>query len=171
MWRTPCRIGLAVAIETASSLVEALAPEPSNRAAVVAFAGRGVLRCPLTENLGAVKDALTRLNAGSVRPGGTDLGAALDAAIEAFGPEEHADGRAIVIFSDGEDHADHWRSRLVRLGQSGAIVHVVAIGDPEQGHPVPTAKSAESLKYQGEQVLSRREDTALEAIAQESGAQ
>ena len=74
---------LAVAVEAAESLVDALAREPANRAAVVAFAGRGVLRCPLTENLGAVLDALHRLRPGAVRPGGTDLGAALDAALEA----------------------------------------------------------------------------------------
>ena len=47
---------LAVAIDAASSLVEALAGDPASRAGVVAFAGRGVLRCPLTENLGAVSD-------------------------------------------------------------------------------------------------------------------
>ena len=96
---------LAAAVEAAESLVNALAREATNRVAVVAFAGRGVLRCPLTENLGAVLDALHRLRPGAVRPGGTDLGAALDAAREAFGPEEHAEGRAIVVFSDGEDHA------------------------------------------------------------------
>ena len=45
--------------------------------AVVAFAGRGVVRCPLTENLGAVDSALQALRPGDVRPGGTDLGAAL----------------------------------------------------------------------------------------------
>ena len=74
---------LAVAVEMAESLVRPLGRDPSNRAAVVAFAGRGVLRCPLTENLGAVLDALDRLQPGSVKPGGTDLGAALDAAIDA----------------------------------------------------------------------------------------
>ena len=98
---------LAVAVEAAEKLVDALAREPANRAAVVAFAGRGVLRCPLTENLGAVIDSLKRLKPGAVRPGGTDLGAGLDAAIEAIGQQEHAQGEAIVIFSDGEDLADH----------------------------------------------------------------
>ncbi len=99
---------LAAATEAAESLVSALAREPSNRVAVVAFAGRGVLRCPLTENLGAVLDALHGLRPGTIQPGGTDLGAGLDAAREAFGPEEHAEGRAIVVFSDGEDHLDRW---------------------------------------------------------------
>ena len=47
----PDRLG--VAVEAASSLV-ARSRQPGNRVAVVAFAGRGVLRCPLTEDLGAV---------------------------------------------------------------------------------------------------------------------
>jgi len=159
---------LAVAIEAAESLVGALAPDRANRVAVVVFAGRGVVRYPLTENLGAVVDVLHRLQPGTVRPGGTDLGAGLDAALEALGQEEHAAGRSIVVFSDGEDLADHWRSRLDRLVRAGVIVHVVAIGDPEQGHPVPSGNGDQPLSYQGEKVLSRRVDTFLEAIAQET---
>ena len=143
-------------------------PTPPTALAIVVFAGRGVIRYPLTENLGAVVDVLHRLRPGSVRPGGTDLGAGLDAALETLGQEEHAAGGSIVVFSDGEDLADHWRSRLDRLVQAGVIVHVVAIGDPEQGHPVPSGTGDQPLSYQGKKVLSRRVDTHLEAIAQET---
>lgn len=159
---------LAVAIDSAESLVAALAPVPANRVAIVVFAGRGVIRYPLTENLGEVIGVLHQLQPGAVRPGGTDLGAGLDVALEAFGQEEHAAGRSIVVFSDGEDLADHWRSRLDRLVRAGVIVHVVAIGDAEQGHPVPSGTGNQPLSYQGEEVKSRRVDTALEAIAQET---
>ena len=160
---------LAVAVEAAEGLVNALGREPANRVAVVAFAGRGVLRCPLTENLGAVIDALHRLQPGAVRPGGTDLGAGLDAALEAIGTEEHAQGQAIVVFSDGEDLAKRWRSRLDRLRQQDVVVHAVTIGDPDQGHPVPSGTSDKPLVYRGEPVLSKRSDAALEAIARETG--
>jgi Ca-activated chloride channel homolog len=162
---------LAVATEVAGSLVKTLGQDPSNRAAVVAFAGRGVLRCPLTENLGAVLDALDRLRPGSVTPGGTDLAAAIDAAMEAVAadPQEHAQGRALVIFSDGEDHAERWSSRLERLRGQDIVVHAVSIGDAEEGHPVPTGKVPEPLKFQGQTVLSKRLDTALEAIARGTG--
>ena len=160
---------LAVAIEAATSLVDALARKPANRAAVVAFAGRGVLRCPLTENWGAVLDALHRLRPGAIRPAGTDLGAALDQAIEAVDTDEHAQGRAVVVFSDGEDHADRWSARLERLRQQNVVVHAVAIGDPDQGHPVPLEKTAQPLLYDGQPVLSRRSDAALEAIARQTG--
>jgi Ca-activated chloride channel family protein len=156
------------AVEAARSLVDALARTRANRVAVVAFAGRGVLRCPLTENFGAVLDSLDRLKPGGVRPGGTDLGAALDVAREAFGPVEHAEGRAIVVFSDGEDHAEKWSSRIDRLRQADITVHTVAIGDAEEGHPVPTGKSAQPLLYHGEPVTSRRVDGALESIARQT---
>ena len=156
---------LAMAVDAAQSLIKALTPVPSNRAAVVAFAGRGVLRCPLTENLGAVSDTLNRLQPGSVQPGGTDLGSGLDAALDAFGEAEHAEGCAIVVFSDGEDHAESWRSRLDRLTKAGVVVHVVAIGDADQGHPVPTGEDHKPLVYEGEEVRSHRVDTALEEVA------
>jgi Ca-activated chloride channel family protein len=156
---------LAAAVEAAESLVNALAREASSRVGVVAFAGRGVVRCPLTENLRAVLDALHKLRPGGVNPGGTDLGRALDAARDALGPERHAEGRAIVVFSDGEDHAEAWSSRLDRLREEDIVVHAVAIGDLDHGHPVPDGKSAEPLRYHGEQVLSQRKDLALESVA------
>ena len=124
---------------------------------------------PLTENLGAVLDALHRLRPGSVRPGGTDLGDALDAAMSAVALEEHAQGRAFVVFSDGEDHPGRWRSRLDRLCEQDIVVHAVAIGDPERGYPVTDERTAQPLKYQGRPVLSQRSDIALETIAHQTG--
>ena len=47
-----------------------------------------------------------------------------------------------MVFSDGEDHADRWSSRLERLREQDIVVHAVAIGDPDQGHPVPAGKTA-----------------------------
>jgi Ca-activated chloride channel family protein len=183
----PSRLG--VARESARGLIEALARTPGNRVAVVAFAGRGVLRCPLTENAGAALDALDRLKPGDVRPGGTDLAAGLVAALDAFDRQEHQDGRTVLVFSDGEDHADRWEHAFPadRLRRERVIVHAIAIGDPEHGHPVPIRGAASTaagsreksdplppppshpLTYRGEPVRSRRVDAALEAVAKRSG--
>ncbi len=161
---------LAVAVEYAEKLVDALAPGPDNRAGVVAFAGRGVLECPVTENLGAVVMALHRLQPGSVQPGGTDLGAGLDAALEALGSDEHAEGQSIVVISDGEDLADRWKPRLDRLLDREVTVYGVTIGDAEQGHPVPSGRDQNKpMVYQGKAVESRRSDAALREIAGQTG--
>jgi Ca-activated chloride channel family protein len=171
----PDRLG--VAVESASKLVQALVREPGSQIAVVAFAGRGVLRCPLTENAGAVLDALGALRPGAVRPGGTDLGAALTVALDAFGsPEreqEQAGGRTVVLFSDGEDHAGSWPAAIERTRAAGIVVHTVAIGDAGSGHPIPISLpgsgAAGTLTYRGAPVLSRRVDRELAAIAEATG--
>ncbi|WP_406700240.1 VWA domain-containing protein [Singulisphaera sp. Ch08] len=163
----PNRIG--VATETAESLVRALGEDPGNRAAVVAFAGRGRLRCPLTENLGAALESLKELRPGDVQPGGTDLGAGLDVAIDAFGEQDRAEGRTIILFSDGEDHAGTWATTINDLRQAGIVVHSIAIGDPARGHSVPSGQGLASLTYQGSPVLSKRDDRAFETLARETG--
>jgi Ca-activated chloride channel family protein len=48
------------------------------------------------------------------------------------------------------------------------VVHVVAIGDADQGHPVPTGEDHKPLVYEGEEVRSHRVDTALEAVARQT---
>jgi Ca-activated chloride channel family protein len=164
----PNRLG--VAVEVALSLVKALGSEPGTRVGLVAFAGRGVVRCPLTENLGAVAEALDRLRPGDVRPGGTNLGDALDAALTAFDDDEHTEGRLIVLFSDGEDHTGSWPALIDRLSQARVIVYSVAIGDAEQGHEIPSSRgSVEPLKYQGTTILSRRIDLPFEGLASATG--
>lgn len=164
----PNRLGLA--IEAGHRLIEAVGREPGSRVGIVAFAGRGVKRCPLTENLGAAADTLARLRAGDIQPGGTDLRRALDVALSAFGPieQESADSRTIVVLSDGEDHVGEWSAALPELKRAGVIVHCVAIGDPERGHPVPSTTTG-ALMYHGEPVLSCRQDAALAALADATG--
>ena len=160
---------MTVAVDYAEKLVRELAAGPDNRAAVVAFAGRGVRYCPLTENLGAVVELLHRLRPGCVQPGGTDLGAGLDAALETIGDEAHAEGQSIVVISDGEDLAERWKPRLDRLVNREAVVYAVTIGDAEQGHPVPSGSAdGAAMVYRGRAVESRRSDAALRTIAEQT---
>ncbi len=154
-----------VAIESCSSLISALAAEPGDRVAVVAFAGVAVVRCGLTENLGAVNDVLGRLRPGVVEPGGTDLAAALDVAMATFDDHDHDDGRMIVLFTDGEDHGGEWEARLKPLKERGIIVNSVAIGDADKAQPVPGVGPSGVHQFDGQPVASKRDDSALDALA------
>jgi len=161
----PNRLG--VAIESAGGLIEAMAREDGDRVAVVAFSGAGAVRCGLTKNLGAAIDVVRKLRPGTVQPGGTDLGAALEVAVGAFDDRDHAEGRMIVVFTDGEDLAGGWREHVGVLRDRGIIVNAVAIGDPDQGHPVPGPAGV--ISYQGQPVASKRTDEALDALANGTG--
>ena len=162
---------LAVAIRSARSLIGAIAQSKGSRVGLIAFAGRGVVRSPLTESLTGVDDALAALKPGGVKPGGTDLGSAIRAARDLFDDQPHPEGRTIVVLSDGEDHVGTWRDELAELRNAYIIVHTIAIGDSETGRNVPVYddESENILMYQGRPVMSRRDDRALAAIARETG--
>lgn len=163
----PSRMG--VAIESARGLIEAMAKEEGDRVAVVAFAGAGAVRCGLTENLGAATEIVRRLRVGAAQPGGTDLGSALGVALGAFDDRDRAEGRMIVVFTDGEDHPGGWRDLIGPLREAGVIVNAVAIGDPEKGQPVPAEEGGRPLSYRGQPVVSKRSDEALDALARATG--
>lgn len=164
----PDRLGLAA--RAAEEVVRAVGAGRGGRMGVVAFAGRGVLRCPLTANLGAVVDVLRGLRPGEVRPGGTDLGAALAAAVDALGGEEtrEAAARSIVLLSDGEDLARAWESALPLLQRAGIAVHAIAVGDDSAGRAIPLPNGG-SLEFEGREVRTRRDDAALAALAEGTG--
>jgi Ca-activated chloride channel homolog len=164
---TPNRLGRAV--EEAESLLIALGKEQGDRVAVVAFAGEGELRCPLTEHLGAGRETLRELRPGDVQPGGSDFGQALTAAIAAFDQEDRAEGRSIVVFSDGESHDESWRDVAKRLEAIKIVVHGVAVGDSSRGHEIPVGPEGRPLKHNHEVVLSRRSDASLQQICKVTG--
>ena len=160
---------LRLATDAARSLVAQLRTEPGDRAALVAFAGRAAIRCPLTASLDSVVDRLDELRPGSVEPGGTDLGAGLAVALDLF-DTEHADGRSIVIFSDGEDHAGTWPSTVESLVNARIPVHVVAVGDPDHSTPVPSSGDlAKSTNTTEPPPMTRRNDAALTQLAYATG--
>ncbi|WP_435015662.1 vWA domain-containing protein [Tundrisphaera sp. TA3] len=163
----PDRLGVACA--SATSLLRAMAEEPGDRVAVVAFAGRGVVRCPLTFQKEAAIETVAGLRAGDVQPGGSDLGTAIDAAIAAFAREDQAGGRSIVVFSDGEDLAQSADAGAEHAREAGIVVHAVAIGDPKQSHPIPDGPSGTPLTYQGRPIATRRSDAPLELLARATG--
>jgi Ca-activated chloride channel family protein len=107
-----------------------------DRAALAAFAGRGVLLTPLTPDTDALSDLLEGLDPDLIAERGSDLGSGVGAALAAFesGSERP---RIVAVLTDGEDPG--------RLGDAGAPealrraqARLVAIGlGSATGAPVP----------------------------------
>jgi Ca-activated chloride channel family protein len=162
----PNRMGTA--IKSAEGLIRAIGMEQGGRVGVVAFAGRGVVRSPLTENLGVAADAVKSLRPGSVQPGGTNIAAGVGVALDLLVKSSKGVPRSIVLFTDGEDHYGTWPALVARLRNEKVTLHGVAIGDAENGHPVPTI-GGKPLRFEGQVVESRRNDTPIEALAAATG--
>lgn len=167
----PNRLGNAVRI--AEELTRVIGRDSGDRVGVVAFAGRGVIRCPLTTNLGAVVEVLKSLRPGRVEPSGTDLGAGLETALDAFDDEPRDGGRIVMMISDGEDHQRRWERQVEQARHLGVVVHTIALGDRDQGHPIPVGAAQAERRplflFQGEPVKTRRIDRELRALALATG--
>jgi len=128
----PNRLGQAR--HAAASLIRQLA---GNRIALVTFAGRGTLACPLTLDQEAALLFLESVDAEAVPIPGSAVSDALRVAARAFGTNEAAGRhRAVVLFSDGEDHEGGIDEAIGLMKEAGANVYAVGCGTG-QGAPIP----------------------------------
>lgn len=139
---------------------------PGDRAALAAFAGRGVLLTPLTSDHAALAEMLGAVETTLVKPGGSNLAGGIVASLSAFEPVDERP-RAIVLLSDGESPGAPIDEGLVAAARANVQVFPVAFGTREGAtipdHGVPLRDSA------GEIVTSRWHLRSLEAVADETG--
>jgi len=138
-----------------------------DRCALVAFRRTGVTICPLTTDRGFLRSALEQMTPESAPRGETDLGSAIRTALDALDPAAD-DHNAIIIISDGGDLRGEALQNAEIARKRGIPIFTVGIGDPKVGAAVPGEDGRGLLKYKGETVKVKLEETALKAIAEAS---
>ena len=138
-----------------------------DRAALLAFSGDVREVAPLTRDKNALRWFLTSMGPEDNRRGGTDLGLALEHALELF------DGRtgaheAIVLLTDGEDLEGRGLDLAYEAGRRGIQVYVVGMGS-EAGGKIPDGQGGFVKDARGQEVVSKLDGTTLEAIAAATG--
>ena len=158
----------------ASELVRHL---EGDRVALVAFAGKASLLCPLTVDHEAVGLFLDTIDLDTAPIPGTALADAIVTATRAFGPEatevDASRGRMIVLYSDGEDHEQGLDEAIRTMRRAGTVLHAVGVGTVEGG-PVPdTDDAGRVIGYkkdrEGRVVTSRLDESVLERLALDTG--
>ncbi len=155
------------------SLLERLA---GDRVGLITFAGQATLSSPLTVDHAAVRLFLEAFDVETVPVPGTSLASALRLAMQAFGDrpgEDDERSRAIVLFTDGEDHGGGVEELLGELERRGIAVYTVGCGTA-RGGPIPLRDVAGSLRgYKKDReervVTSRLDETVLRRLALETG--
>ena len=143
-----------------------------HRVALVVFAGRSRVQCPLTMDYGAFSMFLSSVQVGSVELGGTALAPAIDKACKLFKAGERK-YKALVVFSDGENHSGDLEAAARDAAKQGVVIHVVGVGTA-QGAPIPIRDESGKLKeYQkaqdGSVVITKLNLTGLSRIADVTG--
>jgi len=132
-----------------SALLDKLA---GGRVALVPFAGIAYVQCPLTTDHDVIRTYLEDLKPEDLPVGGTNIGRALTLATEMLtGEKERAEAelrdnlvpqfkgskhKAIVLFSDGEDHEGGALDAARKAAAAGIRIYTVGVGTAT-GNPVP----------------------------------
>lgn len=138
-----------------------------DRVALIAFAGDHRPVAPLTHDRETMKLFVESLSVGDNLVGGTNIGAALEAALRLF------DGRtgaheAIVLITDGEDLEGQGLAIAEKALESGIRVFVVGMGSRDGGK-IPDGRGKFVRDEVGEEVISMLNGGSLEAISDVSG--
>jgi Ca-activated chloride channel family protein len=158
-------------------LAETMQRHGGHRVALVEFAGRARLACPLTHDYDHFRDTIRAIDATAFDPelgvgpeekSGTRIGLGLKQGVEAHDPR-FPGARDILLLSDGDDPARdlEWREGITAARREGIPVYVVGLGDPDTPHPVPGA-DGKPLEYQGREVTTRLEEAPLREIARQT---
>jgi Ca-activated chloride channel family protein len=142
-----------------------------DRVALIIAAGTAELKCPLTVDHGAFRLALAGARPEAAPRGGSLLGDALRLAEQVF-TDQIQDHKAVIIFSDGEDHGSYPLEAARKLHEALAVpVYSVGIGDAGEGARIPIEVDGQRvyLTYDGQEVWSKMNAELLRDIALATG--
>ena len=142
-----------------------------DRVAFVHFAGTASMAVPLTIDHAAVELFLETVDADAVPIAGTSLAEAFEVALAAFPDREVGSGRnrAIVLFTDGEDHEGGLEEVVESLVDEEVTVLAVGCGT-QRGGAIPVG-SGYKTDAEGKIVTSRLDEAFLESLARSTQGQ
>lgn len=138
-----------------------------DRIGLIAFAGRSFLLSPLTADYGTLERYIEELGPETIPVQGTDVAGAIQLALRAL-PEGDEAGKAILLFTDGEDHGEQMAKIQKELQERKVRVFILGIGTPE-GAPVPDPAGGFKSNLEGGTVVSKLEEGFLQKLALETG--
>ena len=142
---------------------------PGDRIGLIGFAGGAFVQAPLTVDHAAVVETLRQFDSELIPRGGTNLGSAVQLAIETF-RKANVGESALILFSDGEDleGGEHLASLRTQAAASGMTIVAIAVGT-EAGSIIPDPEANEPGVFvkdeAGQIVRSRLNPVALQAIS------
>ena len=139
---------------------------------IVLFSGASFIQFPLTSDYATARTFLNHASPNAITRQGTVIAEAIETAMSGFSTErEHQ--KVIVIMTDGESHEGDPIAAARNAAAQGAVIFTVGFGSPD-GAPVPTHDergeiTGFSQNQEGEVLISRIDEVALQQIADSAG--
>lgn len=148
-----------------------IAALPGDRVGLIVFAGKPVLKCPLTIDYGFYRLVLDDVSVTSAPLGGTNIGDAIRMAQESF--DDHIKNyKDIILISDGEDQETYPIDAAEKAYRDHGIrIFTVGLGDATEGSriPVNSSSSGQFVEHEGRQVWSKMNPQCLQQVALAAG--
>ena len=170
---------LGQAVVALQDLANAAERRGGHRLALVVFASRAKIVCPLTQDYDHFREALGQLDpldplleTGPVlgSESGTRIGSGLIEAVRLFRELPSPGYQDVLLLSDGDDPAqdEEWRAGVEAARHDRIAIHTVGLGDPTRPSAIPIP-GAGDLRYHGVLITTRLEEKPLEEIALQTG--
>lgn len=148
-------------------ILDLIARLDGDRIGLVIFSGNAVLQLPLTLDYDAAAMFVREVRPELVSTKGTAIASAIETSVKAFDAGV-AEGRAVILITDGEDTEGDVSSAAESAAKAGVRIFAIGVGRSE-GAPIPQARGGFRRDAKGEMVLSRLDEASLSAIARATG--
>ena len=158
----PNRLGRAK-----SDIRDLLSHVAGDRVGLIAFAGKPIIKVPLTTDHGFFLQVLHTVDTDSAPRGGTAIGDAIRLALRAMPPEAKRQ-RTMVLITDGDDQESMPLEAARDAAERQVRILTLGLGNPVEGGRIPLRDSTGQLtylKYDGQEVWSKMDETVLREIA------
>ncbi len=139
----------------------------SDRVALIAFAGKAFVQCPLTDDYAALRMFLELLDTETVPVYGTDIGRALTMANDLF--DQSQKYKVIILISDGEDLEENAIDVAEDIAKQGVVIYTLGVGS-QQGSPIMLSGENGNREYakddEGNIIQTRLDVRTLSRLAQ-----
>ena len=149
-----------------------------DRVGLLYFAEAGFVVCPLTSDTATLREFLAAMTPETVSHSGTRIDRAIETATVRLDSEETdpvgASGqKALVLFSDGEDHGEGAVAAAQRAADADIRVYCIGVGSGIRAVPIPLPEEVSAYKRDtaGQLVLTRLDETRLQEIAEAGNGQ
>jgi Ca-activated chloride channel homolog len=155
-------------LERTKLLIQALLEKlQGERVGLVVFSGTAFLQSPLSSDYEILREFLPSLGPDFLPEGGTNYGAMISTALDAFGTTASAD-RFLIVLSDGEATDENWDGRVDELKKRGIRVIALGVGTAA-GSMIPDPSGGFVKDERGAVVLSKLESGTLQKLADMTG--
>jgi len=138
-----------------------------DRVGLIAFAGKPIIKVPLTTDHRFFLQVLRSVDTNSAPRGGTAIGDAIRLALRSMPPEAER-VRAMVLITDGEDQESMPLEAAKDAAERQVRILTIGLGNSAEGGRIPLRAPdglTTYLMHDGQEVWSKTDDTTLQEIA------